>query len=104
MRFSRCGGPHPVNRRRPHRARQQHRLRSIRLLSLSRKNSLFVGSDGGAEHWSMIASLIETAKLNDIDPQAYIASVITRIVAGHPQSDIDQLLPWRYQAKPPAVV
>jgi len=58
----------------------------------------------GAEHWAILASLIETAKLNDIDPQAYIASVITRIVAGHPQSDIDQLLPWRYQAKRAAAV
>lgn len=69
--------------------------RSIRPLALSRKNSLFAGSGGGAEHWAILASLIETAKLNDIDPQAYIASVITRIVAGHPQGDIDQLLPWR---------
>ncbi len=78
--------------------------RSIRPLALSRKNSLFAGSDGGAEHWAILASLIEAAKLNDIDPQAYIAGVITRIVAGHPQSDIDQLLPWRYQVKPDAVV
>jgi len=46
----------------------------------------------------ILASLIGTAKLNGVDPQAYIASIITRIVAGHPQSDIDQLLPWHYQA------
>ena len=51
-----------------------------------------------------MASLIETAKLNDIGPQAYIATVITHILAGHPQRDIYQLLPWRYQAKPAAVV
>lgn len=68
--------------------------RAIRPLALTRKNSLFAGSDGGAEHWAILASLIETAKLNDIDPQAYIASVITRIVAGHPQSQIDELMPW----------
>ena len=71
--------------------------RSIRPLALSRKNSLFAGSDGGAEHWAILASLVETAKLNDIDPQAYITSVITRIVAGHPQSQVDQLMAWNYR-------
>ncbi len=71
--------------------------RSIRPLALSRKNSLFAGSDGGADHWAILASLIETAKLNDIDPQAYITSVITRIVEGHPQSQIDQLMPWHFR-------
>ena len=71
--------------------------RSIRPLALTRKNSLFAGSDGGADHWAILASLIETAKLSDIDPQAYITSVITRIIDGHPQSQIDQLMPWNYQ-------
>ena len=70
--------------------------RSIRPLALTRKNSLFAGSDGGADHWAILASLIETAKLNDIDPQAYLTDVITRIVGGHPQSQLDQLLPWNY--------
>jgi hypothetical protein len=70
--------------------------RSIRPLALTRKNSLFAGSDGGADHWAILASLIETAKLSDIDPQAYITSVITRIVAGHPQSQIDRLMPWNH--------
>ncbi|MES2087331.1 MAG: IS66 family transposase [Pseudomonadota bacterium] len=70
--------------------------RSIRPLALTRKNSLFAGSDGGGDHWAILASLIETAKLNDIDPQAYIASVISRIVEGHPQSQIEQLMPWNY--------
>ena len=71
--------------------------RSIRPLALTRKNSLFAGSDGGAGHWAVLASLIETAKLNGADPQAYITSVITRIVAGHPQSQIDQLMAWNYR-------
>ena len=48
------------------------------------------------EHWAIIASLIETCKLNGIDPQAYLADVITRIVNGHPNSRIDELLPWAY--------
>jgi len=70
--------------------------RSIRPLALTRKNALFAGSDGGAEHWAVLASLIETAKLNGIDPQAYLTDVITRIVGGHPQSRIDQLMPWNF--------
>ncbi|UGA48621.1 transposase domain-containing protein [Bradyrhizobium quebecense] len=57
---------------------------------------LFAGSDGGAEHWAIIASLVETCKLNDVDPLAYLPGALTRIVNGHPNSDIDQLLPWAY--------
>jgi hypothetical protein len=71
--------------------------RSIRPIALSRKNALFAGSDGGAEHWATVASLIETCKLNDIDPLAYLTDVLTRIVNGHPNRDIDQLLPWTYR-------
>jgi transposase len=74
--------------------------RSIRPIALNRKNALFAGSDGGAGHWATIASLVETAKLNGVDPYAYLADVITRIVAGHPQSQIDELLPWAYAAAP----
>ena len=68
--------------------------RSIRPIILTRKNALFAGCDGGAEHWAVVASLIETCKLNAIDPEAYLAHTITRIVQGHPQSRIDELLPW----------
>jgi transposase len=67
--------------------------RAIRRLALNRKNALFAGSDGGAEHWAVLATLIETAKLNAIDPQAYLTDAITRIVQGHPQSQIDVLMP-----------
>jgi len=70
--------------------------RAIRPLALNRKNALFAGSDGGAQHWAVLASLIETAKLNDIDPEAYLADIITRIVDGHPQSQIEVLMPWAY--------
>lgn len=70
--------------------------RSIRPITLNRKNALFAGSDGGADHWAIIASLIETSKLNDLDPLAYLIRALTRIVNGHPNSDIDQLLPWTY--------
>lgn len=74
--------------------------RAIRPIALNRKNALFAGSDGGAEHWATIASLIETCKLNGVEPHAYLADVITRIVAGHPQSRIDELLPWAYIHQP----
>jgi hypothetical protein len=54
--------------------------RSIRGIKLSRKNALFAGSDGGAEHWAVVASLVETCKINDVDPLAYLTDVLTRIV------------------------
>ena len=71
--------------------------RSIRPIALNRKNALFAGSDGGAEHWATVASLIETCKLNAIDPLAYLIDVLTRIVNGHPNRNIDALLPWSYR-------
>lgn len=74
--------------------------RSIRPLALTRKNALFAGSDGGAEHWAVIASLIETCKLVGVDPYRYLADVITRIVDGHPQGRLDELLPWAYPVTP----
>ncbi len=74
--------------------------RAIRPLTLNRKNALFAGSDGGAEHWATIASLIETCKLIGVEPQAYLADVISRIVNGHPQSRLDDLLPWAYPTLP----
>lgn len=70
--------------------------RVIRPLALTRKNALFAGSDGGAEHWAVTASLVETCKLAGIEPRASLADVITRIVEGHPNSRRDDLLPWAY--------
>ena len=70
--------------------------RSIRPIALNRKNALFAGSDGGGQHWAVVASLIETCKLCGVEPFAYLADVITRIVNGHPNSQIDDLLPWTY--------
>ena len=74
--------------------------RAIRPIALNRKNALFAGSDGGAEHWAVIASLIETCKLISVEPQAYLTDVITRIVNAHPNSQIDDLLPWAYPVEP----
>jgi transposase len=70
--------------------------RSIRPIALGRKNHLFAGSDGGGEHWAVIASLIETCKMNDVDPEAYLRDVLQKIVARHPMSRIDELLPFAY--------
>jgi transposase len=74
--------------------------RAIRPLTLNRKNALFAGSDGGAEHWAIVASLIETCKLIGVEPHNYLANVISRIVNGHAQSRLDDLLPWAYPAAP----
>jgi hypothetical protein len=72
--------------------------RAIRPITLGRKNHLFAGSDGGAQHWAVLASLIATCKLNDVDPYAYLAEVLAKVlaklVARHPMSRIDELLPF----------
>lgn len=73
--------------------------RTIRPIALNRKNALFAGHDAGAENWAIIASLIETCKLNAVDPQAYLTSTLTAIVNGHKQSRIEELLPWNYPDK-----
>ena len=74
--------------------------RSIRPIALNRKNALFAGSDRGGEHWAIIASLVETCKLGKIDPQAYLCETLTKIVNGHPNSQIDELMPWAFDAPP----
>jgi transposase len=70
-------------------------------VALSRKNTLFAGSDEGAENWAAVASLIETCKMNSIDPQRYLADLLTRLVNGWPQARLDELMPWHW-ARPTA--
>jgi transposase len=70
--------------------------RSIRPITLNRKNALFAGSDEGGSNWGILASLIETAKLNRVEPNAYLTDVLTKLVNGWPASRIDDLLPWAY--------
>lgn len=70
--------------------------RTIRPIALNRKNALFAGHDAGAQNWAIIASLIETCKLNAVDPHAWMTNILTAIVNGHKQSQVDQLLPWNY--------
>ena len=72
------------------------------LLSLIVRNALFAGHDQGAENWACIASLIETCKLNGVDPQAYITDVLTKLVNLWPVSRLDELCPGpRRQAVQP---
>src|SRR5512139_349123 len=70
--------------------------RAIRPIALNRKNALFAGSDGGAENWAIVASLIETCKLNGVDPLAYMTDVLIKIIGGHLASKLDELMPWAY--------
>ena len=75
--------------------------RAMRPVCLSRKNSLFAGSDEGGENWACLASLIETCKLNDVNPQAYFTDLLTRLVNGWSQKSIDELMPWHWVPKQP---
>jgi transposase len=71
----------------------------IRPLVLTRKNALFAGHDEGGRTWARIASVIETCKLNSVDPYAYLRDTLTAIANGHPMSRIDELMPWAYPKK-----
>ena len=77
--------------------------RAMRGVALGRRSWLFAGSDRGGQRAAAIYSLIVTAKLNDVDPQAWLADVLARI-AGHPAHRIDELLPWNWQRQPAKLV
>jgi hypothetical protein len=72
--------------------------RALRGIALGRKSWLFAGSDRGGQRAAVMYSLIMTCKMNDIDPQAWLADVLARI-ADHPASRLDELLPWLWKAK-----
>ena len=75
--------------------------RALRGLALGRKAWLFAGSDRGGERAALLYGLIVTAKLNDVDPQAWLADVLARIAA-NPVNRLDDLLPWNWT--PPGVI
>jgi transposase len=75
--------------------------RAIRPVALGRKNHLFAGSDGGGARWATVCSLIETCKMNGVEPYAYLRDVLTRMVEGHPINRLDELLPWTWKASNP---
>ena len=64
---------------------------------MTRKNFLFVGSDTGGDRAAVLYTLIESAKLNRLDPEAYLADVIDRMAKGHPNSRLADLLPWYWK-------
>jgi transposase len=70
--------------------------RAIRPIALGRKNHLFAGSDGGGARWATVCSLIATAKLNQVEPFAYLKDILERMTDGHPMSKLDDLLPWNW--------
>jgi len=65
----------------------------------TRKNSLFAGSEGGAESWAILGSLVTTAKLNSLDPQTYLTDVLECIVSGRIKNhQLHELLAWNWKA------
>lgn len=73
--------------------------RAIKPAVMTRKNALFAGSDSGGRHWAIVATLIQSAKLNDVDPLAWLTDVLERIVSGRTkQNQLASLLPWNWKA------
>ena len=73
--------------------------RAIRPNTLTRKNALFAGSDGGARSWSIAMTLIQTAKLNGVEPMAWLTDVLERVVSGRTKAhELHSLLPWNWRA------
>ena len=77
---------------------QRRGTRRCRGIALGRKAWLFAGSDRGGQRAAMMYSLIVTAKMNDVDPQAWLADVLARM-ADHPVQKFDELLPWSWQSR-----
>ena len=69
-------------------------------MALTRKNALFAGNEVGAENWVMLASLVATCKISGVNPIDYLADTLREILDGHPQSGIEDLMPWRF--RPPS--
>ncbi len=68
-------------------------------MTLTRKNALFAGSDRGAEPWALAMTLIQTAKLNGVDPMAWLTDVLERVVSGRTKAhELHTLLPWTREA------
>jgi len=76
--------------------------RGLRGIALGRKSWLFCGSDRGGQRAAAMYSLIVTAKMNRVDPQAWLADVLSRIAA-HPAHRLDELLPWNWTKQDPAI-
>jgi transposase len=71
---------------------------AIRSPAMNRRNALFAGHDEGGRSWARMASFIGSAKMNGVDPYAYLLYLFTRLAQGHLNKDIDALMPWTYAA------
>ena len=71
--------------------------RAIRPQTITRKNALFAGSHGGGRTWAIIATLLQTAKMNHVDPHAWLTQTLERIAQGWPITQIDALMPWHFK-------
>jgi hypothetical protein len=71
--------------------------RAIRPQTITRRNSLFAGSDGGGLTWATIATLLQICKMNAVDPVAWLTQTLQRIANLWPRARIDQIVPWNYQ-------
>ena len=73
--------------------------RALRGIAITRKNFLFLGSDVGGERAAILYTVLESAKLNGLDPQTWLADVIDRMANGHPINRLSELLPWNWKPK-----
>jgi hypothetical protein len=69
-------------------------------IAITRKNFLFLGSEAGGERAAILYTVLESAKLGGLDPEAYLADVIDRMTKGHPINRLSELLPWNRQRQP----
>ena len=68
---------------------------AMRGIALGRKNYLFAGADTGGDRAAAMYTIVQTAKMNDLNPEAYLRDTLARIAEGHPINRIDELMPWR---------
>jgi hypothetical protein len=74
--------------------------RALRTIAVTRKNFLFLGSEAGGERAATLYTVLESARLNGLDPEGYLADVIARLAQGHPINRLNELLPWNWQRQP----
>ena len=74
--------------------------RALRTIAITRKNFLFLGSKAGGERAAILYTVLESAKLGGLDPEAYLAEVIDRMAKGHPINRLADLLPWNWRREP----
>lgn len=66
--------------------------------TITRKNSLFAGSEGGGRTWATLATLLQTAKMNNVDPLDWLSQTLTRIAQSWPVSEIEAFMPWNFKS------